>query len=117
MSESTTQVDRYLEELDVPRRTALTQVRALILEAVPDAVESMKYRMPAYEYGGAMLCAFASQKRYMSLYVEPSILDGHRQELHHLNLGKSCIRFKSIDQLPLATVRAILQETAQAIDE
>lgn len=116
MNESTTQVEQYLEHLDGPRRAALTGVRALILEVVPDAVESMKYRMPTYEYGGAMLCAFASQKRYMSLYVEPPILDGHREELGHLDLGKSCIRFKRIEQLPLATVSAILQETVQAID-
>jgi uncharacterized protein YdhG (YjbR/CyaY superfamily) len=116
MSESTTQVEQYLENLDAPRRDTLTQVRALILEAVPDAVESMKYRMPTYEYGGAMLCAFASQKRYMSLYMEPPILDGHREELLHLDLGKSCIRFKRIEQLPLAIVRTILQETVQAID-
>jgi uncharacterized protein YdhG (YjbR/CyaY superfamily) len=116
MNESSMQVDQYLEGLETPRRGALTQLRALILEMVPDAVESMKFRMPTYEYGGAMLCAFASQKRYMSLYVEPPILDGHREELHHLDLGKSCIRFKRIEQLPLATVRTILQETVQAID-
>jgi uncharacterized protein YdhG (YjbR/CyaY superfamily) len=116
MNESTTQVDQYLENLDAPRRAALTQLRALILEEVPDAVESMKYRMPTYDYGGAMLCAFASQKRYMSLYVEPPILDGHREELLHLDLGKSCIRFRSIEQLPLATVRTILQETVQDVD-
>jgi uncharacterized protein YdhG (YjbR/CyaY superfamily) len=110
------EIDDYLEKLGPDRRAALAQVRSLILEAVPDAVESMKYRMPTYEYGGAMLCAFASQKRYMSLYVEPPILDGHSEELLRLDLGKSCIRFKSIDQLPLATVRAILRETVQAID-
>ena len=116
MNESATQVDQYLEKLGPPRRDALTQVRALILEEVPDAVESMKYKMPTYEYGGAMLCAFASQKRYMSLYVEPPILDRHREELSHLDLGKSCIRFRSIEQLPQATVRTILQETVQAVD-
>jgi len=116
MNESTTQVEQYLKHLDGPRRAALTDVRALILEVVPDAVESMKYRMPTYEYCGAMLCAFASQKRYMSLYVEPPILDGHREEFQHLSLGKSCIRFGRIEQLPLATLRTILQETVQAID-
>ena len=63
-----------------------------------------------------MLCAFASQKRYMSLYVEPRILDRHRTELQDLNLGKSCIRFKSIAQLPLSVVRTVLDETVKARD-
>ena len=72
--------------------------------------------MPTYDYKGAMLCAFASQKQYMSLYVEPRVLDRHRKELHALSLGKSCIRFKSIDQLPLGTVRTVLKATVQAPD-
>ena len=37
--------------------------------------------------------------------------------MQHLSLGKTCIRFKSIEQLPLTTVRTILQETVQAIRE
>jgi hypothetical protein len=53
----------------------------------------------------------------MSLYMEPRILDRHRAELKHLDLGKSCIRFKNIDQLPLDIVRQMLEETAQAIDQ
>ena len=77
----------------------------------------MQYKMPTYGYREAILAAFASQKRYMSLYMEPRILDRHRAELKHLDLGKSCIRFKSIDQLPLDIVRQMLQETAEAIDE
>jgi len=86
------------------------------METVPSAVESIRYKMPTYDYEGAMLCAFASQKQYMSLYVEPRILDGYRTALQHLNVGKSCIRFKSIDQLPLNLVRTVLEETVQDLD-
>ena len=117
MTNKTQEVDNYLEELDPQRRAALTQVRSLILETVPDALESMKYRMPTYDYGGAMLCEFASQKHYVSLYMDTALVDKHREELKHLDLGKSCIRFKSIDQLPLDIVRKMLEETVQAIDE
>jgi uncharacterized protein YdhG (YjbR/CyaY superfamily) len=117
MSNPTPEVDEYLSKLDPQRRTALAEVRSLIQEIVPSAVESVRYRMPTYDYEGAMLCAFASQKQYMSLYVEPRILDGHRWELQHLNLGKSCIRFRRLDQLPLDVVRKVLGETVLAIDE
>jgi uncharacterized protein YdhG (YjbR/CyaY superfamily) len=116
MNEKTTEVQRYLEKLDPERRAALAQLRSLILDTVPKAVESMKYRMPTYNYKDAVLCAFASQKRYMSLYVEPRNLDPHRTQLEHLDLGKSCIRFKTIEELPLELVRSILEETVQAID-
>ena len=117
MTKKTQEVDNCLEELAPQRRDALTQVRSLILDTVPDAEESMQYKMPTYGYREATLAAFASQKRYMSLYMEPPIADRYRPKLEHLDLGKSCIRFKSIDQLPLDIVRQMLEETVQAIDE
>jgi len=40
------EVDEYLGTLDSERRTALAQLRSLILETVPHAVESMRYKMP-----------------------------------------------------------------------
>jgi uncharacterized protein YdhG (YjbR/CyaY superfamily) len=109
----TEKVEEYLESLEPKRRAALTELRSLVLASVPDAVETMRYRMPTYDYREQMLCAFASQKRYMSLYMDTEIVDKHREELAHLDLGKSCIRFRSLDQLPLDTIELMLGETVQ----
>jgi uncharacterized protein YdhG (YjbR/CyaY superfamily) len=84
-----------------------------VFEVAPDAVETMKYRMPTYEYGDHALCAFASQKHYMSLYMDTDIVEKHREELSGLNVGKSCIRFRKMDQLPMDTVKRMLDETVQ----
>ncbi len=43
-------VDEYLDGLEADRRAALNQVRDLIREVVPEAVESIRYRMPTYEF-------------------------------------------------------------------
>ena len=69
--------------------------------------------MPTYEYEGEALCAFASQKHYMSLYMEPELVERHREELAGLSVGKSCIRFRKLGKLPLETVRTILHETVE----
>ena len=90
MSEATPQVDAYLESLEPDRRAALDQLRSLVLETVPGVVEGMKYHMPTYEYDRGVLCAFASQKRYLSLYLAPDIVEKHRAELSGLDVGKSC---------------------------
>jgi uncharacterized protein YdhG (YjbR/CyaY superfamily) len=110
------EVDQYLEDLEPERQSALTELRALVLGTVPGAEETIKYRMPTYEYEGEALCAFASQKNYMSLYMEPDIVERHREELAGLSVGKSCIRFRKLDKLPLDTVRTILHETVQKIE-
>lgn len=113
MSETTPQVDAYLEKLEPDRRATLTQLRSLVLKTVPGAVEGMKYRMPTYEYEGGVICAFASQKHYMSLYLVPDLVEKYRTELSELDVGKSCVRFRKLEKLPLDTVGVILEETVQ----
>ena len=115
MSGRDLQVEEYLEQLEPQQRAALTIVRELILEEAPDAVETMKYRMPTYEYGSGILCAFASQKRYMSLYMETEAVEDHKADLEDLDVGKSCIRFRKLEKLPLDTVRTMLRETVQRL--
>ena len=110
MTEKNREVDAYLSGLRTDRRAALEQLRALAFETVPDVVETMKYRMPTYELDD-VLCSFASQKHYMSLYMDVDLVAKHKEALGHLDVGKSCIRFKRIEDLPLETVRQILVET------
>jgi uncharacterized protein YdhG (YjbR/CyaY superfamily) len=67
--------------------------------------------MPTYEYEGRVLCAFASQKQHMSLYMDTGLVDEHRSDLDGLSVGKSCIRFRKLDNLPLDTVSVVLRKT------
>ncbi len=112
MDPGAVEVTRYLAGLSEERRAALETLRGLVRVLAPEAIESMRYRMPTYDYRGELLCAFASQKHYLSLYLDTDLVEKHRSELAGLNVGKSCIRFKRLEQLPLNTVAAILQETA-----
>ena len=74
-------------------------------------VENLEYGMPTYWIGGQVLCAFASQKRHMSLYLNVDLLASHRAAFGNLNCGKSCVRFTNLDKVPLDTVAAILKAT------
>jgi uncharacterized protein YdhG (YjbR/CyaY superfamily) len=104
------EVDAYIENLAPDRKAALEQIRALILGTVPEINETMQYRIPTYELD-EVVCAAASQKRYISLYMDVELVEEHRDELDHLDVGKSCIRFKRIEDLPVDTIRQILLET------
>jgi uncharacterized protein YdhG (YjbR/CyaY superfamily) len=105
-------VDTYIDALDEPRKSSLQQLRHIILETVPEVEETIQYNMPYYTYHG-MLCAFASQKNYMSFYLlDGEIVEKNRHLLAGLSIGKGCIRFKDISKLPVSTIRAMLRETA-----
>lgn len=114
MPSSYADVDAYLDALDTSCREALQQLRRIIRETVPEAEETIQYNMPYYTYHG-MLCAFASQKRYMSFYLlNGEIVEKNRHLLTGLSVGKGCIRFKDIRMLHEPTIRVMLREAATA---
>jgi hypothetical protein len=51
----------------------------------------------------------------MDLYVQPGLRKKHEKELRKLKMGKSCINFSSIDELPLETIGAILKEAPNVV--
>ena len=100
-------ISEYLEELPADRKSALNELRALIHRVAPKAEEFMQYGLPAF----GDLCAMASQKDYMSLYVcEGDIVKTHLAQLGKVSCGKGCIRFKRLADLNLKAVESILRE-------
>lgn len=108
-------MNTYFENLKNPKHhDDLMALRQFIHEQVPQAVENLHYSMPTFwldENDADSLCALASQKNYISLYMDMDIVDRYREALGNLDCGKSCIRFKSLDALPLDVIAEILQET------
>ena len=108
--------DAYFDALDGDRREAMATLRDLIRKQLPRALETMRYGMPTYEYEGEdqPICSLAAQKHYMALYIcEIAALDAHRDAFASLDVGKSCIRFKRLEQLPLPKVRSVLRAAAK----
>lgn len=103
---------KYFEKLAPDRKKSLETLRTLIFDVAPGIKETMRYRMPTYEFEG-MVVAMASQKHYMSLYMDVDLVEKYKTELSHLNCGKSCVRFTDINDLPLDTITAILKETVE----
>jgi len=110
-SESKT-IDEYIAELEPIRREAIEGLRSMILKHTPDIDQSMDFGMPVFRFGDGKFdfVALASQKQYMSLYVKPEVLAKHKSKFKGLNLGKSCIRFRRLDQLALEDIELLLEE-------
>ena len=113
VSSKATNVDAYLNDIPTERVEAIKKVRAMIKKSGPKAKESMDFGMPTYKFGENMYAALASQKHYMALYADVDVIEEHKEALAHLNCGKSCIRFKSLDELPIDTIQSILDGSAK----
>ena len=136
MQSKATTVDEYLGELDDDRRDAITTVREVVLENLPEGYEEMMlfgmitYAIPlsifpdTYNKQPLMYAALASQKRHMALYLTNVYGDGSLEEWFRerykatgkrLDMGKSCVRFRKLDDLPLDLVGETIAMTP--IDE
>jgi len=105
-------VERYFNNLKNPKQQDdLMRLRHFLLEQLPDVTEQLQYGMPHYLVADETVCGIASQKNYMSLYMDMDVVEAHRDDLGGLNCGKSCIRFTKFDKLPLHTIAAILRDT------
>ena len=115
-------VKQYLIELPNDRKKAISIVRQTILENLPDGYnEVINWGMITYEvpletypntYNGKslMYAALASQKNHMAVYlmgcymvaeVRNEFEKAYKKSGKRFDAGKSCIRFKKIDDLPL----------------
>jgi uncharacterized protein YdhG (YjbR/CyaY superfamily) len=102
-------ISRYFSGLPPEERSVLKTLDRMVRSAAPKAVGSMKYGMPTYELASRFI-AFNSQRNYFSFYADPEIVKRHRKELKGLDCGKSCIRFRKIEDVSLETLRKIVSD-------
>ena len=122
----------YLKELPADRRREIARVRDMVRKHLPDGYrETMNWGMITYEvpldrypdtYNRQPLgyAALASQKRHMSLYLmgpytNPAAREwlelAYAERGKKLDMGKSCLRFKRLDDLPLDVIGTLVART------
>lgn len=125
-------VDEYLDELPLDRRGQIESVRDVVLENLPDGYEEVMnwgmitWEIPLERYPKTynkkplMYAALASQKNYMSLYlmcvyshegIQTEFERRFKESGKKLNMGKSCVRFKSTDDLPMDLIAETIAST------
>ncbi|MCV9388443.1 DUF1801 domain-containing protein [Reichenbachiella ulvae] len=118
-------VEAYLEELAEDRRNQISQVREVILQHLPKGMEEnmnwgmISYEIPlsvfpnTYNKKPLMYAALASQKNHMAVYLSGIYCDpqlqkefeeAYRASGKKMDIGKSCVRFKKVDDLPLDVI-------------
>jgi hypothetical protein len=125
-------VEQYLDELPEDRRAVMAEMRKLIRRNLPKGYEeTMNWGMVSYEipldrhpetYNGQPLgyVALAAQKNYYALYLLGAMIDPKQgaqlqqafdQAGKRMDMGKSCLRFKSIEDVPLPALAKIIAST------
>ncbi|HEY7467181.1 MAG TPA: DUF1801 domain-containing protein [Dehalococcoidia bacterium] len=61
-------IDAYLAGVPEDARATLEDLRRTVRELVPDAVETISYGMPTFQYRGEWLFYFAAAKKHCAIY-------------------------------------------------
>ena len=59
-------IDRYLAEVEEPKRATLEEMRRRILEVIPDAEQCLSYAVPAFKVQGKTVAGLAAFKNHLS---------------------------------------------------
>jgi len=120
-------VKEYFDMLSKERRESLEFLHKFIQKTAPSLKPNFLYNMPGYgsfkykNYKREILdwpiIALASQKNYISLYVcavenGEYIAEKYKNELGKVSMGKSCVRFKKLDDLDLKTLEKVIKLAA-----
>ena len=118
-------MDEYLKSLPPDRRHALAAVRTVVNGNLPDGYEeAMNWGMITWQvplgicpntYNGQplMYAGLASQKNYMAIYLHGIYASetarrrfeqAYRTTGKRFDVGKSCVRFRKLDDLPLTLI-------------
>jgi uncharacterized protein YdhG (YjbR/CyaY superfamily) len=121
-------VAEYIASLPEDRRGAIKAVRDVVKKHLPAGYrEGMDYGYIGWSvplsvypdtYNGQPLCyaALASQKNHMALYlmcayaegpIKQRLVKGFKEAGKKLDMGKACIRFKKLEDLPLDVIAEV----------
>ena len=132
MKSTAATVEEYLDGLSPERWEAVSAVRQAVLSNLPDGYEEIMdfgmiaYVVPlervpkTYNRHPLMYAAISSEKNYvsvhlMNVYADPEttqwFVESYKSSGKKLDMGKSCIRFRKLDDLPLALIGEAVART------
>ena len=123
-----TSVNEYIAAVPKERKDTILFLHEFIQKAAPKLKPHFAYNMLGYgsfpyknykkETGEWPIIALANQKNYISLYVcavdnGQYIAEKYKDELGKVSVGKSCIRFKKLEDVHLPTLKKVIKLAAK----
>jgi uncharacterized protein YdhG (YjbR/CyaY superfamily) len=112
------EMDQLVDAVDDPEiRAIVVRLRELIVKAVPEAVESRSYGMPAYRYRDKPLAGVSAARAHVGFYpMSGDLIERHAAELAAFSTSKGTLRLTPQTGIPEAVITALVLERKAQID-
>lgn len=119
----------YMDMLSPERRKVIEFLHIFIQKVAPSLTPVFLYNMPGYgsfKYKNSKkeildwpTVSIASQKNYISVYVcaidgKEYLAEKYKKELGKVSVGRSCIRFKKLEDINLKTLEKVIKFAAKS---
>jgi uncharacterized protein YdhG (YjbR/CyaY superfamily) len=103
--------DAYIAKSPEDLRPLLEQVRKQLSSSLPDADEVMKYNMPGFQMGGAIVAGYGAFSKQCGLYLSPGAITALADDIAAAGLKatKSGVTFSVRRPIPDDLVQRLAQ--------
>jgi uncharacterized protein YdhG (YjbR/CyaY superfamily) len=107
---SSDEITAYLDKVDEPKRATLGKLRDTIMEVIPQAVQGMSYKVPAFSLDGTVVAGFAAFKNHLSyLPHSGSVFPVLESELASYSKTIGALHFPIDEPLPKEIVKKLIE--------
>ena len=115
MPSSINNVDEYIHSFPENTQILLNQIRSIIKQTVPEAIESFNYGMPAYKLKSKPMVYFGAYPKHIGFYATPSGHIEFAKELSKYKQGKGSVQFPLDKPIPFDLIARIVKFRAEMI--
>jgi uncharacterized protein YdhG (YjbR/CyaY superfamily) len=101
-------VDEYIASFPKQTQEALQLVRTTIQNLVPEALESISYGIPAFNFKKRYLIYFAGYKTHIGMYPAPVAEESFKDSIAPYKSGKATVKFPLNAPMPLDLIEKIV---------
>jgi len=101
-------VDDYITTAPKEVQEKLRIFRSAIRDVAPTAVEGFSYRLPYYDYKGA-LAWFGLSKSHIGLYLRPPVIEEHKKDLAGYVTTKSAVHFPLDKKISVPLIKKLVK--------
>jgi uncharacterized protein YdhG (YjbR/CyaY superfamily) len=110
-------IDDYLETVEPSKRAQLQRIREIAKALVPDAQETISYKMPTLRYKGKAFLGFNAHLNHIGLYpYGGGVIALLKDELRDYAVSKGAIRIPLDRPVPKRVLELVIACRLRAIE-
>lgn len=108
MENSFITIDDYINSFPKDIQELLEQIRLTIKNAAPEAIETINYKMPTFQFNGNLV-HFSAYKQHIGFYPAPSGIEAFKKDLSQYKWAKGSVQFPLDKPIPLDLIAEIVK--------